>query len=400
MDEYDTPIQSAWLCHYYPEAIGILRELFSATFKDNRFLDRAVITGITRIAKESLFSEMNNLAVCSVISGGYDRSFGFTQDEMDSILKEYELEDKRELLRFWYDGFSIGREKDIYNPWSVINYLSKRQNPPEDYWAQSGGMGLVDRLLRKGGTALKEGFEVLMSGGVIEKNVREDLTFPRLEGDENAVWSLLIAAGYIKPVFRKENPSGNGASSLRAKTGLTLTNHESLVCLHDLVNSWFETASGNYMERFADALRTGDLREMNTQMQQVVIQSASGFDSGTKPAGGRTQPENFFHGLTLGMLTCLAGDYHVSSNRESGFGRYDITLEPLERSRIPDAVILEFKVYSTEKGDRSLEDTARRARRQIEEKKYDTELLSKGFSPREIRKYGFGFRGKEVMIID
>lgn len=152
-------------------------------------------------------------------------------------------------------------------------------------------------------------------------------------------------------------------------------------------------------ERSADALQAGDLWEMNAQMQQVILQCASGFDSGTKPSEGTVQSENFFHGLTLGMLTCLAGDYHVSSNRESGFGRYDITLEPIDRNRISDAMILEFKVFSSKSGDQSLEDTARRARGQIDEKNYDTELFAKGFSPDEIRKYWFGFRGKEVMIV-
>lgn len=303
LDEYDTPIQAAYLNHYYDEAISIMREMFSETFKENEFLDRAVITGITRIAKESLFSGMNNLAVCSVMSEKYGRVFGFTREEMDDILLEYGLTDQKNLVRFWYDGFTFGGVTEIYNPWSVINYLSHRNSPPSDYWSQSGGLGLVDHLLKKGGSALKEGFETLLGGGVIEKPVREDLIFPQLDGDENAVWSLLIAAGYLKPVppiaagtvatgrpvtgERKEGAeplTGTGTvqpaqrfpsswdvqatessplrwdvqaskgslsaweaqtaeGPLRQKTRLILTNYETKRALCDMVADWFETPS-------------------------------------------------------------------------------------------------------------------------------------------------------------
>lgn len=390
LDEYDTPLQTAYMYHYYDEAISVLRELFSETFKENEYLDRAVITGITRIAKESLFSDMNNLAVCSVLSGGYDSSFGFTQEEMKAILKEYSLTDKRDLVRFWYDGFTIGKETEIYNPWSVVNYLCDRKSPPQDYWAQSGGLDLVDHLVRRGGIALKEGFETLLGGGVIERRIRDDLIFPWLDGDESAVWSMLIAAGYIKPV--------PGAKS-RTKLTITLTNHESLACLSNMVTKWFATRSGNYMEQFADALLADDLREMNAAMQEVVLTCSSSFDTGIKPSAGTVQPENFFHALTLGMLTCLSEDYRVTSNRESGFGRYDVSLEPLYVKGNLSAAILEFKVFDKAKGDRKLRDTADRARKQIDEKAYDADLLSRGIPTGKIRKYGFGFRGKEVIIV-
>ena len=402
MDEYDTPLQAAYIHHYYDEAVEILREMFSETFKENEYLGRAVITGITRVAKESLFSEMNNLAVCSMVSGGYDRAFGFTKTEMDGILEEYGLTDKKGLLQFWYDGFTVGLETGIYNPWSVINYLSRREYPPEDYWAKSGGVGLIDYLLRRSGTGLKEGFEVLLGGGVIERRIREDLIFPQLDSDENAVWSLLIAAGYLKPVpcgRTREQTLSMDVTNI-PETRITLTNYEARLCLYEMVNGWFASNAGNYMEKFARALLACDLCEMNRQMQQAVLLCVSSFDSGIKPSGGAVAPENYFHALTLGMLTCLSGTYYVKSNRESGFGRFDVEARPRDPKRNPDAFILEFKVFSKKERDKTVEDTARRARQQIEDNGYDAELIDYGIRPDRIRKYGFGFRGKEVVIVE
>lgn len=407
MDEYDTPIQAAYMNHYYDEAIAVMREMFSETFKENGHLGRAVITGITRIAKESLFSDMNNLAVCSVLSGGYDKAFGFTQGEMEKILEEYGLTGKRDLVRFWYDGFTVGEETGIYNPWSIVNYLSNRTRPPQDYWAQSGGVGLIDHLVRRGSAPLKEGFETLLGGGTISREISEDLIFPMLDVDENAVWSLLIAAGYVRPGIG----DGGHASS---DTELCLTNHETQLSLSKMVKAWFNTRSGNHMNAFARAFLADDLWEMNEAMRQVVVNCASSFDSGVRPSKGTVRPENFFHALTLGMLTCLSGDFRVTSNRESGFGRYDVSVEPLNAGPYPGdpknlqeimaarrifAAVLEFKVFDAENGDKELGDTARRARKQIDEKSYDSDLLSRGIPSDAIRRYGFGFRGKEVVIV-
>ena len=399
MDEYDTPIQTAWINHYYEDAIEVMRDLFSETFKDNGWMERAVITGITRIAKESLFSEMNNLVVCSMVCGGYDRAFGFTKEEMDGILEEYELTSKKALVQSWYDGFTIGEETGIYNPWSIVNYLSNRNRPPQDYWAQSGGVGLIDHLVRRGSVSLKKGFELLLGGDMIKREISEDLIFPMLDVDENAVWSLLVAAGYVRPEVGESGPASS-------ETGLCLTNYETKLSLSKMVKAWFNTRTGNHMNAFAGALLADDLWEMNEAMQQVVLNSASSFDSGLKPSAGTVQPENFFHALTLGMLTCLSDNYRVTSNRESGFGRYDVCIEPLgtksdvgKSSKPLFAAVLEFKVFDREKGDRTLEDTAKRARKQIDEKVYDADLLSRGIPKDAIRRYGFGFRGKEVVIV-
>lgn len=402
LDEYDTPLQTAYMYRYYDDAIAVMRELFSETFKENEVLGRAVITGITRIAKESLFSDMNNLAVSSVMSGGYDRAFGFTEEEMEAALAEYEVSEQKELVRFWYYGFTIGYEKGLYNPWSVTSFLSRKQYPPEDYWAKSGGVGLIDYLLRRGGTGLREGFETLLRGGTIERRIREDLIFPNLDRDENAVWSLLIAAGYVKQVANAPTEAFRLSMECisRPKTRLMLTNYESLLALSELVSGWFASESGNYMENFAEALLAQDLSEMNRQMQQAVFSCVSNFDSAKKPSEGKTAPENFFHALTLGMLTCLSDTHHVVSNRESGFGRFDVSVWPRDFRKYQDAFLMEFKVFSEREGDKNLEDTAMRARRQIEEKRYDAALLDIGVPTERIRKYGFGFQGKQVLIVE
>lgn len=232
LDEYDTPLQSAYLAGFYEEAIPLMRTLFSHTFKTNKYLDRAVITGITRIAKESLFSDLNNPALSSVMHGGYDTVFGFTGNEVEQILSEYGLMDKKEELQFWYDGFSIGEETGIYNPWSLTNYLSKVGPHPEAYWAQSGGVKLLDHLIRRGSGALHENLQCVMQGVPIAAEVSEDLVFTDLDEDDNAVWSLLVASGYLKPVSTKEG-----------EVLLALTNYEAQISFRQLGKRWFRRKS-------------------------------------------------------------------------------------------------------------------------------------------------------------
>ena len=388
MDEYDTPIQSAWMHGYYDSVMDVMRELFSETFKENEFLDRAVITGITRIAKESLFSEMNNLAISSVIHGGYDTAFGFTEGEVDSALSEFGIAARKAEVKDWYDGFSIGKVHGIYNPWSVINFLANRDRPPEDYWSQSGGTGVIDYLVKKGGDGLHRDFQTLLGGRPIVKDIREDLIFPRLTSDGRAVWSLLAAAGYLKPTARLEEG-----------LQLAMVNREVSISLSEMVKGWFDTENGNDMTLFASALLRNDLAEMNRQLGRVVLTCTSVFDSGTKTSRARTKPENYFHGLTTGLLACLLGKYDLTSNGESGAGRYDLTLEPVDREKYRYAYILEFKVFDKAKGDAVVEDTARRAKEQILEMAYAAKLKSRGFDDEHICIYGVGFKGKKAVIV-
>ena len=408
-DEYDTPLQAAYLHHYYDDALWLIRELFSVSLKNNRYMGRAILTGITRIAKESLFSEMNNFSVCSMISGGYDDVFGFTGKEMDDILEEYQIQDKKEELRFWYDGFSIGKETGIYNPWSVVSFLARRMYQPEDYWAQSGGTGLVDLVVRRGDPSLHEAMQKLICGEETTVKLLDALIFSDLDNDDAAIWSLMVAAGYVKPIGQALDISsheftGQKGAFLYYNDGIkvfriSLTNHETRLSFLQMARRWFRRGTVDYMHSFAQALLLNDLPEMNKQMTEVVLLAVSSFDSGVKPSRGSVQPENYFHGLITGLLFCLSEFYTMTSNRESGEGRYDLCLEPIDRSQFREAYLIEFKVFDKRKGDRSLLDTAVRARKQIEDMEYDLDLIKKGFAREDIRKYGFGFRGKKVLIV-
>ena len=406
LDEYDTPIQAAYLNHYYDQAVVILREFLFNSLKGNDYLDRALLSGITRIAKESLFSEMNNVAVYSVVRGGYDTAFGFTRKEIDDIILEYDLEEERETIQYWYDGFCIGKEQEIYNPWSVTNYLANERKLPEDYWAQSGGLGMVDSLVKSGDPVLHEALRRLIYGENFETGLSEDLIYPDLEKDDNAVWSLLVAAGYLKPVGippEQEAESGHHLQGLRPYDGaehrlLALTNYEVKLSFLRMIERWFRHGSTDYMRCFVQALLKCDLEEMNRYMKQIVLLAVSSFDSGIKPSHGSIHPENYFHGLTTGLLVSLMNTYVLTSNRESGFGRYDLCLEPLQ-GRFEKVYLLELKVYDVTKGDKNLRDTARRALQQIDEKGYDSGLIGRGYRKEQIMKYGFGFKGKEVLIV-
>lgn len=386
LDEYDTPLQEAYVHGYWEELTAFIRSLFNSTFKTNPYMERGLLTGITRVSKESIFSDLNNLEVVTTTSEKYSTSFGFTEEEVFTVLENAGIPEEKEHVRYWYDGFSFGNRKDIYNPWSITKYLDTGEYGT--YWADTSGNALVSTLIRHSSVKIKSEMEDLLNGGEICTELDEQVIFEQLGRKRGAIWSLLLASGYLKTT-RHEMDRRTG----KREYFLKITNHESMLMFEEMIESWFaeeDSAYGNFKE----ALLAGDLDYMNQFMNQVALQSFSSFDSGTKPSEN-LEPERFYHGFVLGLIVDLAGKYHITSNRESSFGRYDVVMEPLQKQF--DAIVMEFKVQNPAK-EESLQHTVQNAILQIEEKNYDTELLARGILKSKIRHYGFAFCGKKVLI--
>lgn len=388
LDEYDTPMQEAWLWGYWDEAVTLFSSLFNATFKTNDVLERGLITGITRIAKESIFTGMNNLEVVTTTSNKYAVSFGFTEKEVFAALEAAGLGGQKQKVKRWYDGFTFGRCTDIYNPWSIVSFVNKKVY--DTYWCNTSGNELVNSLIQTGTPGVKQAMEELLQGKSFETELDERIAFDQLGDSANAVWSLLLATGYLKVVTFKQ------VGKLQRKIyTLKLTNMEVESIFEDMVKGWFSGNTEVYYNEFIRALLTDNVRKMNTFMNKVALHTFSSFDSGNKPSDD-AEPERFYHGFVLGMVVNLADTYKVRSNRESGYGRYDVMIEPLDKTG--KAFIFEFKVLDPDEDEETLEDTIANAHRQIQEKKYEAELIAAGFLPKQIRKYGFAFRGKEFLI--
>ena len=386
LDEYDTPMQEAYVQGYWDEFTSFVRSLFNASFKTNPYLERAIMTGITRVSKESIFSDLNNLRVVTTTSNLYADCFGFTEEEVFAALDEYGMSDKKDEVKQWYDGFTFGEHRDIYNPWSITNYLDEHRLYP--YWASTSSNGLVSRLIRTASADVKEKMEDLLRGQAITVNFDEQIVYNQLDDNEEAIWSLLLASGYLKV----QNIDYRGIT-LEPWYTLDITNIETLSMFMTMFRGWFKNKDANYND-FVKALLKGSLKEMNIYMNDVALATFSSFDTGKKPSE-KSQPERFYHGFVLGLLVELRDRYQIRSNRESGYGRYDVMLTPV--TEVDDAIVIEFKVHEPDE-EESLQDTVRTALDQITEKNYDAELLLQGIPADRIRHYGFAFEGKKVLI--
>ena len=377
LDEYDTPMQEAYVHGYWEKLVSFIRSMFNAAFKTNPYLERAIMTGITRVSKESIFSDLNNLEVVTTTSKKYADCFGFTEEEVFAALDEYGLSEKKEEVKAWYDGFIFGERRDIYNPWSMINYLDTQKIGA--YWANSSSNSLVGKLVREGSPAIKIAMESLLKGETFSTSFDEQIVFSQLDQEDTAVWSLFMASGYLKPEYAEFN-----LESGKMEYRLKLTNREVYFMFQHMIEGWFGKCR-EVRNAFLQALLSHDLENMNDYMNDISDELFSSFDTGKNPSG-KTQPERFYHGFVLGLMVELRDRYYISSNKESGFGRYDIMLEPRDKNM--DAFIIEFKVVHTRRGE-TLEEAVKAALEQIEQKMkwycVTAEYLRKGYGNMVLR---------------
>lgn len=378
LDEYDTPLQEAYVNGYWDEMAAFMRGFFNASFKTNPYLERAIMTGITRVSKESIFSDLNNLKVVTTLTNKYETAFGFTEDEVYASLEEFGLQEQKQKVKDWYDGFIFGGYHNIYNPWSIINFLAEKKLKP--YWANTSSNSLVNDLIQKGGNSIKITMENLLQGKTCKAHIDEEIVFNRLGMERDAVWSLLLASGYLKVISIGDD------SGPEIEYELAVTNFEVLQMFKRLILEWFNTRE-YYFSDFCKALVAGNLKEMNKVMSDILLKIVSFFDTGT---------EAFYHGLTLGLISCLGHKYTVISNPEAGLGRCDTLLEP--RDEKSDGIILEYKIFDPGR-DKDLNDTVDRALKQVTEKKYQAALEARGIKKDRIKVYAFAYKGKEVKIV-
>lgn len=377
VDEYDVPLQNAYVEGYYETAVKFFKTFYGTTFKDNPYLEKTVLTGVSRVAKESIFSGANNFKVFTVLDDEFCDDFGITTEEMKKVIKDFEIEDSEEDLKKWYDGYKIGNLDGIYNPWSVLNYLTDRKLIP--YWVNTSSNDII-KLILKNSSTVKEKIERLLKDEEIEAIVDQETVIVGIENNEDNIWGLLVGTGYLKVT--------DIVDLQRKMYKLKIPNYEIKFLFEDIIDVWFRNkVIGNDLNSILKDLVTLNLEEFEKKFEILVRQMFSFMDVGENTA------ENFYHAFVLGMLVGLKDSYYVNSNRESGMGRYDIMLEPKDKNG--NSFIMEFKLLESKK-EKTIEETINNAKKQIEEKKYEENLKEKGFT--NITKMIFAFRGKEVKI--
>ena len=379
IDEYDTPIQSAHLFKYYGEMIELMRGLFSSALKNNPYLNRAVITGILRIAKESLFSGLNNLAVYSSLRHEYSEHFGFTENEVNTILEKSNLSEKAAEIKHWYNGYQFGGTT-IYNPWSIANCVKQKGNT-EPYWINSSGNELIKELLSNSPLTFKIEFERLMRGEVTEQLIDENTVFADLQKSSAiSTWSLFLMSGYLTPVTCENLRQGT-------RCQLRIPNQEVNDLYRNIVELWLANGSGlEWYNQFTAALVSGNMESFRDDLEKILLQIVSYHDLAK-------EPEAFFHGLLLGFIASLQETHEIKSNRESGLGRYDILLVPKDITQL--GIVIELKAKKPDE-TRSLEALAETALTQIDAKHYAVELAARGIT--RVMKIAIAFQGKQFEL--
>ena len=375
IDEYDVPLQTAYVEGYYDEAVKFLKSFYNTTFKDNQYLEKTVLTGVSRIAKESLFSGMNNFDVFTIMNNEFADDFGITTEEMKKIISDFNVEENEEEIKKWYDGYKIGNVEGIYNPWSILNYLTDKQLKP--YWVNTSSNDLIKMTFRKS-NSIKEKMIRLLNDEPVEVTIDLETIIVGIEEKEENIWGLMLQTGYLKV---------EEVVSLEERIyKVKLPNNEIKDLFRSIIRNWFSNkVEGNDLRSILEDLITLRLEDFERKFKKLVIEMFSFFDVGENTA------ENFYHAFVLGMLVGLKDKYFVKSNRESGYGRYDIMLEPKDKNG--NSFIMEFKI-AEDMEEESLEKIIEEAKKQIEEKKYEQGLKEKGFT--NITKMIFAFKGKEV----
>ena len=377
IDEYDVPLENAYFSGFYERMVALIRSLFESALKTNDNLEFAVVTGCLRISKESIFTGLNNLKVISITSQTYAEHFGFTQVEVEQMLRDYGLEENVETVRKWYDGYRFG-DAEVYNPWSVINYVDScykdKHAFAKPYWSNTSSNSIVRNLVEHADISVKQEIEALIEGGTIEKPIHEDITYDDMDSTEDNLWNFLFFTGYLKKISERQEGE-------TIYMEMAIPNSEVRYVYKNAVLRWFEEKTKKKeLTPLYESMLNGDTEKMAEILSENLMETISFYD----------YQESYYHGFLAGMLKNI-GNYIVQSNRESGNGRPDILVRyPSVRGK---AVIIEIKVSKTYQG---LEEKCEEALRQIEEQKYEEALRQEGYQ--EILKYGVAFYRKECMV--
>jgi hypothetical protein len=382
IDEYDAPVYAGFNHDYYDQIINFMRNFLCGGLKDtDQYLEKALITGIMRIARESIFSGLNNLGVYTLTSDEFDEHFGFTEEEVKTLLKENSLFHRYDEVQNWYNGYRFGN-KVIYNPWSIINFLASKKNKLQPYWINTSDNQIVENLLSKGGKELKRELEQLIRGETIERAINANITMKEVFTREDSIWSFLLMGGYLKQTGERMDPVTG-----KIYYSLSIPNMEVKTIYSQIIDNFFVAKTGDQqLETMLKALIEGDIKLFEIMLRKVVLAIFSYHDlSG--------EPEKVYHALVAGLLIWISNTHEIKSNRESGYGRYDIMIIPKDLNQV--GYVIEFKSVDPN-GNETVEKAAERALNQIEEKKYQTELEERGIQ--NIKKLAIVFHGKDVHV--